>query len=158
MHGNAAHLICFQPLPCFHPSRPSRATSGCIIGSFPCGRLSTMRIMTSARCCGFYYFRDKGADQGKGDNRNPGRDKEPLETIEGATHGKVYLRDDSCPFNVSSFLDLYAQNLKWLCSYSGKELKIIIFSEAHLHSSVSHLIRFSSWHPRPLKIGSISSP
>jgi len=113
--------------------------------------------MTSAQYCGFYYFGDKGADQGKGDNRNPGRDKEPLETIEGATCGKVYLRDDLCPFNVSSFLDLYTQNIKWLHSYSGKELKIIIFSEAHLHSSISHLIRFSSWHPRPLKLGSISS-
>ena len=76
--------------------------------------------MTSAQYCGFYYFGDKETDQGKGDNRNPGRDKEPLETIEGTTCGKVYLRDDLCPFNVSSFLDLYAHNLKWLCSHSGK--------------------------------------
>src|SRR5882672_11109564 len=147
MHSNAAHVICFQPLPCFHPSRPSRATSGCIIGSFPCGRLSTTRIMTSARYCGFYYFGDKEADQGKGDNRNPGRDKVPLETIEGATRGKVYLRDDLCPFNVSSFLDLYAHNLKWLPSHSGKELKIIILSEAHPHIFHLSLLRFSSWHP-----------
>src|SRR5882672_2129302 len=69
--------------------------------------------MTSAQYCGFYYFGDKGADHcGKGDNRNPDGDKEPLKTIEGATRGKVYLRDDLCPFNVSSFLDLYAHNLK----------------------------------------------
>src|SRR5882672_6922185 len=54
----------------------------------------------------------KGADHcGKGDNRNTGRDKVPLKTIESATRGKVYLRDDSCPFSVSSFLDLYTQNL-----------------------------------------------
>src|SRR5882672_6522269 len=152
MHSNTAHLICFQPLPCFRLTRPSQATSRCIIGSFPCRWLSTTCVMTSARYCGFYYFGDKEADQGKGDNRNPSRDKEPLETIEGATHGKVYLRDYSCPFNVSSFLDLYAHNLKWLRSHSGKELKIIILLEAH-----PHIIRFSSWHPRPLKLESTSS-
>src|SRR5882672_10968505 len=139
MHSNTAHLICFQPLPCFRLTRPSQATSRCIIGSFPCRWLSTMHVMTSAWYCGFYYFGDKEADQGKGDNRNPSRDREPLETIEGATRGKVYLRNDLGPFNVSSFLDLYTQNLKRLRSYSGKELKIIIFLEAHLHSSVSHL-------------------
>src|SRR5882672_9935137 len=116
-----------------------------------------MRIMTLARCYGFYYFGDKGADQGKGDNRNPGGDKVPLETIEGATRGKVYLRDDSCPFNASSFLDLYTHNLKWLHSHSGKELKIIILSEAHPHIFRLSLIRFSSWHPRPLKLESTSS-
>src|SRR5882672_2551447 len=116
-----------------------------------------MHVMTSARYCSFYYFRDKGADQGKGDNRNPGRDKEPLETIEGATCGKVYLRDDLCPFNVSSFLDLYTHNIKWLCSHSGKELKIIILSEAHPHIFRLSLLRFSSWHPRPLKLESTSS-
>src|SRR5882672_1183171 len=72
-------------------------------------------------------LRRQGADLcGKGDNGNPGRDKVPLETIEGATCGKVYLRDDSCLFNVSSFLDLYANNLKWLHSSSGKVLKVII--------------------------------
>src|SRR5882672_10061376 len=69
---------------CLRPNRtePSRATHGFIIRSLPDGRLATMCVMTSARYCGFYYFGDKGADHcGKGDNRNPDGDKEPLETI-----------------------------------------------------------------------------
>src|SRR5882672_8243073 len=130
MHGNMTRLICFQPshLP---PSEPNRAELfvGASSDLFQTGVYLPCASLTSARYCGFYYFGDKGADHcGKGDNRNPDRDKEPLETIEGATCGKVYLRDDSCPFDVSSFLDLYTHNLKWLCSYSGKELKIIIIS------------------------------
>src|SRR5882672_6717548 len=74
------------------PSEPSRAEL-CIIGSFPNRQLTTTCIMTSTRYCDFHYFGDKGADHcGKGDNRHPDRDKEPLETIEGATRGKVYLK------------------------------------------------------------------
>src|SRR5882672_6435257 len=149
MHGNMTRLICFQPshLP---PSELSRAElfPGASSDLFQTGIYLPRASLTSARHCGFYYFGDKGADHcGKGDNRNPDGDKEPLKTMEGATHGKVYLRDDSCPFNVSSFLDLYAHNLKWLCSYSGKELKIIIFLEAHPHIFRLSLIWFSSWHP-----------
>src|SRR5882672_3049271 len=73
-------------------TEPSRAEL-CIIGSFPDRQLTTTRVMTSTRHCSFYYFGDKGADHcGKGDNRHPDGDKEPLETIEGATCGKVYLK------------------------------------------------------------------
>src|SRR5882672_4982675 len=97
MHGNTAHIICFQLCPCFRPSCPSQTTR--IIGSFPHNQLSTMHVMTSARSYNFYHFGDKGADHcGEGDNRNLAGDKVPLETIEGATCGKLYLRDDLCLF------------------------------------------------------------
>ena len=36
-------------------------------------------------------------------------DKVPLGDKKGATGGKLYLRNDSAQFNVSSFLDLYAR-------------------------------------------------
>src|SRR5882672_7326908 len=157
MHGNTTHLICFRPLhlppnqtkP--NKTKPSYSWMHHQIFSMQTVNYHTRHNLGSV-------LRDKEADHcGKGDNRNPDGDKEPLETIEGATHGKVYLRDDSCPLNVSSFLDLYAHNLKWLCLYSGKELKIIILSEVHPHIFRLSLIWFSSWHPRPLKLESTYS-
>ena len=48
----------------------------CIIGSFPDRQLTTTRVMSPTRNCGFHYFGDKGADHcGKGDNRHPDGDK-----------------------------------------------------------------------------------
>src|SRR5882672_9306314 len=94
---------------------------------------------------------------GKEDNRNPGRDKVPINTIESATCGKVYLRDDLCPFNVSSFLDLYTQNLSGYTHILERNSRASYLSEVHLYIFHLSFTWFSSWHPRPLKLGSISS-
>src|SRR5882672_10342595 len=67
-------------------TEPSRAEL-CIIGSFPDRWLTTTRVMTSTRHCGFYYFGDKGVDHcGKETIGIRTETREPLETIEGATH------------------------------------------------------------------------
>src|SRR5882672_3269425 len=137
MHGNTTRLICFRPshLP---PSEPNRAElfAGASLDLFQTGVYLPRMSLTSAQYCGFYYFGDKGADHcGKGDNRNPDGDKVPLETIEGATRGKVYLRDDSCPFNVSSFLDLYAHILERNSRSSFSRQLIPISSASHFYSS-----------------------
>jgi len=114
--------------------------------------------MTSAWCCGFYYSGDK--EHIIVEKETIGIQTEtrlPLETIEGATHGKMYLRDDSCPFNVSSFLDLYTQNLRRLHSYSGKETKITISlrsSSSYLPSLIYMVLILASSTP---ELGSISS-
>ena len=62
-----------------------------------------------------------------------------------------------CLFNVSSFLDLYAHNIKWLCSYSGKALKIIISHGHILKSSILKLFQSTSWLPRIQKLRGTSS-
>src|SRR5882672_3759487 len=105
--------------------------------------------MTSAWSYDFYHFGDKEADHcGEGDNRNLAGNKVPLKTIEGATCGKVYLRDDSCLGNVSSFLDLATQNIRRLCSYSGKETKITIsLGSSYLPSLIYTVLILASSTP-----------